>query len=183
MNSTLYGIDDIPWSRLLAVYRTAEGIPDAIRRLADAPTEEAAIQATKCLENELEHQDSITQATPFATPFLINLLDTPSAITTPRVLSLLKRFYLASQFILESNGVGFDDIRNPEQYRNNASTLWNGIGESHDHDRFTRQEMFAWDCLVITDITNARDSIKKLATDHRKCISDAANALLDAIEN
>ena len=93
-------------------------------------SETAVSAATEYLSNELEHQDSVTQATPFTTPFLVRLLDAQSLLATPEILSLLELFYLAAQCVLESNEINPGDIDCPEKYRGYAATLWTNVTDT-----------------------------------------------------
>lgn len=74
MNSNrdpLEGIEDVPWDRIVHWYGRASNVPQAIRSLGGPQREEAITY----LRNNLEHQDGVMQATPFAVRFILRMCD------------------------------------------------------------------------------------------------------------
>lgn len=66
-------LNDIPWSKLLHAYGAADDVPDQIRDLA-SPIQKKREQAISQLYGNIFHQGTRYQATPYAVPFLYELL-------------------------------------------------------------------------------------------------------------
>jgi len=60
--------EEIPWSRLLSAYGTAEDFPKYIKYLENAET---ALEAVHSLGSDIEHQSTMFPCTPFALIFLV----------------------------------------------------------------------------------------------------------------
>ena len=65
----LAGLDEVPWHRIVHFCGRASDIPPAIRALGGPGRPEAIRHLLLCLE----HQDSISQATPFAARFILRM--------------------------------------------------------------------------------------------------------------
>ena len=178
------GLDEVPWSQLLAVYETAGNIPVAIRTLATSNSDSEIREATALLENELEHQDAITQATVFAVPFFVMLLRVSKLPSKAAVLSLLARFIKSAGYSLDYGDLTPCAPSVAESYRHDQTTLWHGATDcedAHDHDRFCQEELWAWDFLVVDDIVRSASIFANLASDRCHVVSNEAALLLDAI--
>jgi hypothetical protein len=95
----LAGIDDLPWKRIVHVYGRAAKIPSAIRQLG---TDDHAAAEEELLRF-LEHQDSLSQATPFAVFFILKLLRAGQVRDPVKVTRLLKVIGTAARFTIEAN--------------------------------------------------------------------------------
>jgi hypothetical protein len=80
----LDGLDDVPWARLTHAGGAASNVPKALRAIARG--EERAVAA---LFGTISQQGMVYDATGFVVPFLIELLDAPSA-DVPMLLALLQ---------------------------------------------------------------------------------------------
>jgi len=96
----LAGIDDLPWDRIVHVYGRASDIPALIRRLG---TKDHAA-AEEQLLHWLEHQDSLSQATPFAVCFIVHMLNAGRVKKPAAVRRLLKHVHDAAQFQIDAHG-------------------------------------------------------------------------------
>ncbi|MFB9442918.1 hypothetical protein Dvina_15750 [Dactylosporangium vinaceum] len=67
-------LDAVAWPDLTHAYGEADDVPDLLRRLADGEPE-----ALHALYGNIWHQGTVYEATAFAVPFLIELLDAPAA--------------------------------------------------------------------------------------------------------
>src|SRR6266478_6067137 len=96
----LKDINQVPWCRLVHFYGRAADIPQAIRDLAT----DDHVAAEKHLLHCLEHQDSLSQATPFAVFFIVGLLDSGRVRDPEQVHRLLSRIGAAARFQIECHG-------------------------------------------------------------------------------
>src|SRR5258706_11829630 len=70
----LEGLDDINWQRLTHAYGPANDVPELIRNLT-SPAPDIREQALEGLRSTIWHQVTIYEATAYAVPFLIELLE------------------------------------------------------------------------------------------------------------
>lgn len=69
----LEGLDQINWGELGHAYGSAEDLPDLLRQLA-SPDEQSRNNALYQLYGTIWHQGTVYQATAYAVPFLLELL-------------------------------------------------------------------------------------------------------------
>jgi hypothetical protein len=72
----LEGLDDINWQRLEHAYGQASDVPELIRNLT-SPAPDIREQAQERLRSTIWHQGTVYEATAYAIPFLIELLEHP----------------------------------------------------------------------------------------------------------
>ena len=177
----LPAIDSIPWSKLYSFMENAECVPDCITKLKGSLTESEVSSIYKTLEQELHYPDEICQATAFATPYLLELLNKPNTIVTPKVLKLLQLFFRKA--IFGASEVGFrvseDTLENPEQYRGDAASLGDGTFSGST----PRDEINGWCVLVYMDLKGARDKIEALASSSEPEIKEPAKQLLRYVDD
>lgn len=96
----LEGLDSVNWAGLIHAYGPAADVPELLRKLAsrDARAREAAYKA---LRGNLWHQHTVYEATAFAVPFLVELLQAPDVQDKDKLLIYL--YHLA-------NGQSFQDV-------------------------------------------------------------------------
>jgi len=70
----LEGLDTINWQRLTHAYGPATNVPELIRNLT-SPTPDVREQAQEGLRSTIWHQGTVYEATAYAIPFLIELLE------------------------------------------------------------------------------------------------------------
>jgi hypothetical protein len=75
----LENLDTIDWRNLQHAYGPATDVPDLIRALA-SHDEEVRQSAMYELYGTIWHQDTIYEATAYAVPFLIELLESDSVL-------------------------------------------------------------------------------------------------------
>ena len=85
----LDGLDQIPWSQLSHAYGPATDVPELIRRLAAGSIEEREAALSE-LYGTIWHQGTVYEATPYAVPFLIELVTDPAIPDRCHILSLLQ---------------------------------------------------------------------------------------------
>jgi hypothetical protein len=85
--------DNVPWSRIVHFYGRATQIPKTIHDLAS----DHHAAALEKLVGDLEHQDSVIQATPFAAYFLVRMLKDGSVRDPEGVRKLLQRIATAAR--------------------------------------------------------------------------------------
>src|SRR5262245_9963590 len=84
----LDGLDSVQWGRLTHAYGTAEDVPELIRglRSADADVRRNALHE---LYGNIYHQGKRYEASPYAVPFLLELVNDSAAADRAEVLLLL----------------------------------------------------------------------------------------------
>jgi len=82
------GLNDIPWAELTHAYGSAEEVPMWLRQLR-SPLERVREEALSNLWGSLCHQNWICPATGYAVPYLIELLQEPTAQDNDQILRLL----------------------------------------------------------------------------------------------
>ena len=169
-------INDIPWAEIQSCYGNSIEIPDRIIRLGEKISADEADDICSFLRHELEHQCTIYQATPFATPYLIDLLAKPSEVTTPEILKLLTWLYGSACQVTRECDLeleGKDAVQNPERFRD----------PSKINSYTTREESIAWIILVIQDVEGAEKRFKKIAASRNVAIRESAKAMLEEIDS
>jgi hypothetical protein len=96
-SDALLGIDVVPWSRLVHFYGRATEIPRTIREL---DTDNHA-KAQERLLGWLEHQDGVTQATPFAVLFILKMLNAGAVRDPAGVRRLIGVLQTSARFQLQ----------------------------------------------------------------------------------
>jgi HEAT repeat protein len=91
-------LDSIDWSSLSHAYGEASDVPDIIRALAsdDPETREEAISE---LHGNIWHQGTVYEATPYAVPFLIELLKADTVKGKDAILGLLSSIAEGSSYL------------------------------------------------------------------------------------
>jgi len=84
----LENLDKIDWSNLGHAYGPAEDVPGLLRDLA-SPVEEERADAMGELYGNIWHQGTVYQATAYAVPFLLELLESPKVDGKDDILVLL----------------------------------------------------------------------------------------------
>jgi len=84
----LEGLDEIDWANLEHAYGSAEDVPGLIRELL---SEDPKVRAAAMweLEGNIHHQSTVYEASPYAVPFLIELVANPQIEDRARILNLL----------------------------------------------------------------------------------------------
>lgn len=84
----LEGLDQIEWDKLTHAYGSAEDVPELIRDLA-SPDIKTRSHGLSQLHRNIYHQGQIYEATSYAVPFLIELIQSPDAQDKHKILSYL----------------------------------------------------------------------------------------------
>ena len=93
----LDGLDAIHWAELHHAYGPASNVPDLIRSLLlDDP--EIIEETLDSLYGTIWHQGTVYQATAYAVPFLIELLDSEAEQATVGLLGLLEAIATGSSY-------------------------------------------------------------------------------------
>ncbi len=107
----LDGLDDVPWSRLRHAYGDASDVPGILRAVADGDQD-----AVDELFGNIWHQGTVYEATAYAVPFLVELLDADgidkrSLFTLLRCVANGSSFAEAHHHFLRSSGEEAEDVR------------------------------------------------------------------------
>src|SRR5690348_12800500 len=94
----LEGLDNIDWQRLSHAYGPATDVPDLLRAL-QSPDQETREEAHTQLYISICHQGTIYNATAYAVPFLIELLNYPSVEDLESILDLLAGIAKGSSYL------------------------------------------------------------------------------------
>jgi hypothetical protein len=90
-------IDDVPWSEIQHCYGPADDVPGLIRQLASSDSEMRR-EALSELSGNILHQGTVFEATSYAVPFLIELLQEPSVADKHWLLVLLADLATGSSY-------------------------------------------------------------------------------------
>lgn len=94
----LSGLDVVPWNKLEHAYGPAIDVPDLIRALA-SPDKELRDETWYTLHGNLWHQGTIYEATAFAVPFLVGLLDGETVPEKYRILIYLALLFTGRSYL------------------------------------------------------------------------------------
>jgi hypothetical protein len=89
-------IGELDWARLLGAHGTAEAFPDLLTTL-QSPRSEQRQEALLTLREMLSHQDTVYEVTPFAVPFLQEILRTRAGHGALEALSLLATIHASAR--------------------------------------------------------------------------------------
>ena len=96
----MQGIDDIPWHLLHHAYGTAEDVPDLICQLQSAdPNADNEDSPLWHLYGNIWHQGTVYEATSYAVPFLIQLVEEPGTPDCVGILGLLAAIAQGSSYL------------------------------------------------------------------------------------
>ncbi|MBZ0285497.1 MAG: hypothetical protein K8L97_32505 [Anaerolineae bacterium] len=84
----LDGLDDIKWGELTHAYGSAADVPDLIRQLLN-DDEETLEETFEGLFSNIWHQGTVYEASAYAVPFLIELVQSETVLMREGILSLL----------------------------------------------------------------------------------------------
>jgi HEAT repeat protein len=116
----LEGLEDIDWRSLSHAYGAATDVPDQLRALA-SPNEERRSAALHELYGNIWHQGTVYQATSYAVPFLVALLQEREVLGKCDILGLLQAI---------SRGNSYLEVHQDlEWYRHERRTLQEQIRE------------------------------------------------------
>ncbi|MGE3803485.1 MAG: hypothetical protein AB7K24_02300 [Gemmataceae bacterium] len=93
-------MDEVPWDRIVHFYGRASNIPKAVRQLN---SKKHAKAAGDLLAAQLEHQDGVIQATPFAVRFMVRALACERVVDKAHVWWILRRIQCAASFTTSSH--------------------------------------------------------------------------------
>ena len=93
----LEGLDKIEWDKLGHAYGPAEDVPDLIRDLA-SPDEGVRNDAWHALHGNIWHQGTVYEATAYAAPFFIELLEAPEVLAKHEILAYLARLSTGTSY-------------------------------------------------------------------------------------
>ncbi len=111
--SVLEGLDEINWAAFNHAYGPATDVPHLLRQLLST-NEELRSQAMFELYGNIWHQHTVYEATAFAVPFLIDLLQSPC---TP------DRISIATLLGLIARGRSYHEVHNPAKEADVAREL------------------------------------------------------------
>lgn len=120
-------IKNIDWTNLKHAYGSANDVPNDIRNLT-SPDEKIRDKALHNLYGNIFHQGTRYEATPYAIPFLYELIGNESVKDRHKIISLLVNLALGYEEEYLSEGI------NPENFRNelmeNEANMTNGQREN-----------------------------------------------------
>lgn len=128
----LEGLDKINWSNLQHAYGSADDVPDLIRALVvdDNEVREKTLYA---LYGNIWHQGTVYQATSYAVPFLIELLQIPQVPNKHDILLYLAHLAHGYSYLDIHNDMPYyDDQRDTDEFRQHLrrELLW--VKQAHD---------------------------------------------------
>jgi len=94
----LDGLNDISWKTLNHAYGSAEDVPDLIRALANEG-DDIRDNTLYTLYSNLWHQGTVYQATAYAVPFLIELLNVPQVTRKYDILIYLAHLAVGNSYL------------------------------------------------------------------------------------
>jgi HEAT repeat protein len=97
-NTVLERLDEINWAQLNHAYGSAEDVPDLLRGLA-SPDQDTRNNAISDLYANIWHQGTVYEATAYAVPFLIELLQAPETQDKPYILQYLYNLASGSSYL------------------------------------------------------------------------------------
>ena len=103
-------LDDVPWAQLNHAYGPATDVPEQIRNLAhpDANTRSEAMDE---LCGNIVHQGTRYEATPYAVPFLYELVEDRRVASRREIIALLVYIAIGYEELYLPDGVGPDTFR------------------------------------------------------------------------
>jgi hypothetical protein len=104
MSDPLRGLDDVDWANVKHAYGPATDVPSVIRALM-SPDPEKREQALHRLYSNIFHQGTRYQATPYAVPFLLEMLRDPSTHERADIVDLLASIAIGYDENFIPNGV------------------------------------------------------------------------------
>jgi hypothetical protein len=115
------GIEKINWADLNDAYGPATKIPMALRKLIsnDASTRS---EGWNVMHSNVLHQGTLYPATPYVTPFLMEILDSPHALEKDRILKFIVHMMCCyfNEYLYSSAGydidVDYPAVDDPEDY-------------------------------------------------------------------
>ena len=147
----LAGIDRVPWHRLVHFYGPASDVPAAIRALGSPGRKEAIRHLRGCLE----HQDGVTQATPFAVRFILRMRDKdPDGVR-----AIIEPIAAAAEFTLKNARGRLPDVSWETTLA--ADRLWPEFTSERDEEIQweewdpSPEEWLAWPILTLREIAQA----------------------------
>lgn len=108
----LEGLDQIDWEQIEHAYGPATDVPDLLRALA-SDDKEVRDKATTHLFGNIWHQGTVYQATAYAVPFLIELLEQPTVADKDMILCLLQNI---------ATGTSYYDVHQSLDHQNERNT-------------------------------------------------------------
>lgn len=109
----LEGLDQIDWGQIKHAYGPATDVPDLLRALA-SDDKEVRKTATTHLCGNIWHQGTVYQATAYAVPFLLELLDQPTVADKDMILGLLQNIATGTSY--------YDVHQSLDHYQNERNT-------------------------------------------------------------
>ncbi len=145
----LEGLDKIEWDKLTHAYGSAEDVPELIRDLAD-PDEETREEAQHQLYGNLWHQGTVYQATQYAVPFLVELIDAPEVLDKDWILDYLSHL---------AEGHSYLDVHGP--------LMQESFGQDTSTEEFQTelQEELSW-------VKAAHDVVYKYVNNYYRLLDD-----------
>lgn len=161
-------LDTIDWANLKHAYGSAADVPDSLRDLA-SPKAETREQGLYHLYGNIFHQGSRYQATPYAIPFLYELIETDAVEDKYSLIALLVNLVLGYEEEYLPQGI------DPEAFR---KELQENEAELTDEER-ANSEKYGHDYLAII---NCYDFVKEGLPILRNCLkSEEATTRIAAL--
>jgi hypothetical protein len=137
----LEGLDKVDWSRLKHAYGPATDVPGQIRALASR-IGEVRSQANYALYGNIFHQGTRYEATPYAVPFLFELLTSPDVADKHEIITLLVSLAIGYDETWLPDGIDPAGLR--RQYREFESNL--SEDERAENERYGVRASVVVDC-------------------------------------
>jgi len=113
----LEGLDSIQWSSLNHAYGSADDVPEQIRSLAH-PDDDIRDKTLYALYSNIWHQGTVYQATPYAVPFLIELLSAPQVTRKYDILIYLAHLAQGDSYLdVHQDNFLFDESREIDSFQ------------------------------------------------------------------
>lgn len=128
----LEGLEKIPWYRLSHAYDDATNVPEAIRNLANND-EEKYEQSMEVLWNHLYHQGTIFEATAYAVPFLIELLQEPSCQKKADILHYLAHLGTGNSYLeVHQHMIMNEEYKASDQFQETLAQEQNWVNNTYN---------------------------------------------------
>ncbi len=127
----LENLDEIPWEKLEHAYGEAKDVPGLIRKLASKDIKERE-DALWYLYGNIWHQGTVYEATSFAVPFLIELLENPVP-DKDKILVYLSNVASGYSYLdVHQNMSFYDERRNNEEFDKELNQELEWVRNSHE---------------------------------------------------
>ena len=124
----LEGLDQVPWASLTHAYGSASDVPGLLRDLAWGGPEQRE-EALDDLCQSIWHQGTVYEASAYAVPFLLELVQSPSVGERDQILALLANLAQGNSY-LEVHGPLSEEMRRQPNYAEDLAREQEGVKQA-----------------------------------------------------